>query len=226
MEPLQAIHVDLIGPFPVESDAGSRYILTVVDEATRFSAAHALPSKGDAADALMRTIVLWERQTGHKVKRVRLDGGGEFGSTAFLGELQARGIIYDPTAPYSPESNGLSERHNRTLVERMRCLMAHAQVPAELWEEAMSVANELKNMSPASGLPMVPYEAFLGKRPDVSRLRTFGCVAHIHVPKEKRGKLDARSVMGVHLWTNPWSRISTCLVDGRVVRPREVVSVP
>ena len=40
------------------------------------------------------------------------------------------------------------------------------------------------------GVHTLPEEVFIGKRPNLSHLRIFGCPVYIHVPKEKRSKLD------------------------------------
>jgi len=39
---------------------------------------------------------------------------------------------------------------------------------------------------------MTPEEKFIGKKPDVSHLKVFGCIAYVHVPDEKRSKLDPK----------------------------------
>ena len=40
---------------------------------------------------------------------------------------------------------------------------------------------------------MTPYEAWNGVKPDLSHIKVFGCDAYLFVPKEKRGKLQAKS---------------------------------
>jgi hypothetical protein len=35
-------------------------------------------------------------------------------------------------------------------------------------------------------------EKFTGKKPDVSHFRVFGCIAYVHVPEEKKSKLDSK----------------------------------
>jgi hypothetical protein len=40
---------------------------------------------------------------------------------------------------------------------------------------------------------MKPKEKFTGKKPDVSHLIVFGCIAYVHVPDEKRSKLDPKA---------------------------------
>jgi hypothetical protein len=39
---------------------------------------------------------------------------------------------------------------------------------------------------------MTPKENFTSKKPDVSHLKVFGCIAYVHVPDEKRSKLDPK----------------------------------
>jgi len=40
---------------------------------------------------------------------------------------------------------------------------------------------------------MTPEEKFTGKKPDVSHLRVFSCIAYVHVPDEKKSKLDLKA---------------------------------
>jgi hypothetical protein len=40
---------------------------------------------------------------------------------------------------------------------------------------------------------MTPEEKFTGKKPNVSHLRVFGCIAYVHVLDEKRSKLNPKA---------------------------------
>ena len=40
---------------------------------------------------------------------------------------------------------------------------------------------------------MSPYELYFGKKPNLAHLRIFGSIVYVHVPKEKRRKLDAKA---------------------------------
>ena len=42
-----------------------------------------------------------------------------------------------------------------------------------------------------------PKEVFSDKKPEVSPLRIFGCPVYIHIPKEKRTKLDPSGKKGI-----------------------------
>ena len=60
-----------------------------------------------------------------------------------------------------------------------------------LWEKACSTAVYLQNRIPHRILEdKTPEEAFTGKRPEVGHLRIFGCPVYIHIPVEKRTKLE------------------------------------
>lgn len=45
--------------------------------------------------------------------------------------------MHQTTNPYTPEQNGLSERMNRTLIERSKCMLINAQLQNYFWGEAV-----------------------------------------------------------------------------------------
>lgn len=83
------------------------------------------------------------------------------------------------TAPYSPQQNGVVERRNRTLLEMTRSILKHMDLPNYLWGEAIRHATYLINRVAIRSLEgMTPYEAYKGRKPNLSHLRVFGCVCH------------------------------------------------
>jgi len=81
-----------------------------------------------------------------------------------------------------------------------RCLLFQSGLPKEFWAEAMDCATYLRNRSPSSALNgQLPEEIVTGKAVKLDPLLVFGSVAYIHVPKPKRGKLDATSQKMVFL---------------------------
>ncbi|THG94299.1 hypothetical protein EW145_g8166 [Phellinidium pouzarii] len=70
----------------------------------------------------------------------------------------------------------------------------HADIPDSLWPELYAHANYLRNLSPSSRLKgLTPFEAYYGKKPNVSNLRPFWASLYIHVPDQQRLKLDPRA---------------------------------
>lgn len=223
--PMERLHVDLMGPMSEESLDGTFYSLTVIDEATGFSWVRPLEGKtgAETAQELLDIIKATELKTGHKLKAIRSDRGGEFVNQQLGEELRKRGAKHELTAGYSPESNGMAERTNRTLVERARSMLHWAKCPRSFWAEALEVACYLRNLAPTAGRPATPYEMLFGVRPDLSRLHTFGCMAYVHVDKDLRSKLDFKCLQGVFLRVDLESKQSRVFVDGKVVVSRDVV---
>lgn len=219
---LERIHVDLCGPM-TETLGGNKYFLIVVDEASRYSKLVLLKAKSDAPAALIDVIRQWERATESRVKAVRSDQGREFINNELASFYQQHGIKAEATAAYSPESNGMAERCNRTIMERVRSMMADAGVPDCFWGEAASYANQLRNVSPAAGLTTTPYEAFYGRKPDISKLRIFGALAYVHVPKETRTKLQSKTAMGVLLRVDPDSCMYRVYIHGDIKWFRDAI---
>ena len=60
------------------------------------------------------------------MKRFRTDGGGEYTSKKFAEYLKSEGILKETTTPYTPLSNGVVEQANRTIMERVRCMLDDA----------------------------------------------------------------------------------------------------
>ena len=84
---------------------------------------------------------------------------------------------------------------NRTLVESARSMIAHAALSNIFWAEAISTAAYVRNRLPTTALKEneTPYESWYGRKPDVSHLRVFGCIAYASVPDSERRKFDKKS---------------------------------
>ncbi|CAI7747167.1 unnamed protein product [Closterium sp. NIES-54] len=62
------------------------------------------------------------------------------------------------------------------------------------------LATWIHNRSLTKTLPNVtPLEAWSGDKPDISNLRTFGCICYYHVTDATRTKLEAKAHVGMHL---------------------------
>eukprot|EP00253_Pinus_taeda_P023165 PITA_23165 len=80
------------------------------------------------------------------------------------------------------------------LMEKERSMLNGALLGHEFWAEAVEAPCYLGNISPSSMLEdKNPQEVWNGNKPSLSHLMVFGCDAYVHVPKEKRTKLDSKS---------------------------------
>jgi len=198
-EKLELMHGDLCGPVTPATPGGRRYFLLLVDDASRYMWAVLLDTKGAAADAIRHHQAAAEKECGRKLRVLRTDNGGEFTAAEFAAHCADEGIQRHFTAPYTPQQNGVVERRNQTVVATARALLKQRGMPAIYWGEAVMTAVHLLNRSPTKALDsMTPYEAWHGRKPVVSHLRIFGCLAFAkeltHV-----GKLDDRSTPGVFI---------------------------
>ncbi|KAF8064476.1 Retrovirus-related Pol polyprotein from transposon TNT 1-94 [Scenedesmus sp. PABB004] len=196
--PGELLHTD-VGDTGVRSAGGSRYHVTLIDDATGFSFFVPLASKSYVTNFLKETIPLIMTATGNRVKVLRSDNGGEYNSTELHAYLATKGTSHQFTTPYSPASNGKAERLNRTLLESAVAMLKAAGLPKTVWAEAFHTANFLRNVLPADGKSKTPWELFFGTKPDASRLRVFGCRAYVHTPAALRTKLEPSAQPGVFL---------------------------
>eukprot|EP00253_Pinus_taeda_P012191 PITA_12191 len=72
-------------------------------------------------------------------------------------------------------------------------MLSGARLGQEFWAEAVETACYLVNRSPSSTLEdKTLEEVWTSKKSSLSHLRVFRCDAYVHVPKEKRTKLDSK----------------------------------
>ncbi|KAG6539068.1 hypothetical protein ZIOFF_004221 [Zingiber officinale] len=157
-------------------------------------------TKNDAFQAFKKFKVLTENKTGYKIRTLRTDRGGEFLSTEFTRFCGNEGIERHLTAPYTPQQNGVVERRNRTVMAMARSLLKGTHMPARFWGEAVRHAVYLLNRLPTKALgERTPFEAWMGRKPHLSHLRVFGCVAYVKNTTPHLKKLDDRSSPMVYL---------------------------
>ena len=197
VELLDLVVVDLAGPNRPQTLGGKLYDMVIVDTYSQRAFVTLLAKKSDAAEALMRWIPQVELQTGKQLKRLRSDNGGEFFSGKFTDWLSLRGVVQQSTPSYSPQSNGIAERMNRTLQDKARTMMLETELPGSLWGEILLTSCVLRNLTPTSSLSVTPLQMWTGKKPSVEHLRVMGCKAFCQLDKvEQIGKYGARAWMG------------------------------
>jgi transposase InsO family protein len=168
--PLELVHVDLMGPMEHESLGVYLYLLAIEDDFSRFGKVVPLENKGEVPGALIKTLEEWAVLRETPVKRVRSDNGTKFVNNALETYFAQKGTVHETSAPYTPQQNGVVERYNRTIKEKVRCSLQECRASQDLWAEAELHASYLKNVLPAAGRTATPWELFIGRVLDLSQL--------------------------------------------------------
>ena len=111
--PLQLVAMDILGPFP-ESPAGNTHILVVADYFTRWAEAYAIPNQEATTVARKLTDEFFFRFS--PPEQLHSDQGRNFESEVISEVCRLLGVVKTRTTPYHPQSDGLVERFNRTLL--------------------------------------------------------------------------------------------------------------
>ena len=83
-------------------------------------------------------------------------------------------------------------------MEAVKTMRYDQDLPMHLWAEVARTVVYVQTRISHSVLGFkTPEEMFMGKKPEVSHLKIFGCLVYIHIPKEKRTKLDPSEKKGI-----------------------------
>jgi len=129
-KPFELIHADHV-PLDGISFGGSKYMLIIMDDCTRYTWAY-FSQRKDAitvAPLIRAFVVLILTQFNIMIKRWRTDGGsGEFLNSQIAVIYQEFGMIHECSTPHVKEQNGAIERRVQTLKNMERAMRAAAGV--------------------------------------------------------------------------------------------------
>ena len=153
----QRVGIDLIGLITPSSSSGNRFILCVIDYATRYPEAVALPgvSTEQVAEALCRIF----SRVGVP-RQILSDQGSQFVSEVMQEVYRLLSIQHITSTPYHPQANGLVEKFNGTLKSMIKklCLERPSDWDRYL-EPALFAYREVKQDS----LGFSPFELLYGR---------------------------------------------------------------
>jgi transposase InsO family protein len=181
----------VLPPMPVKSLGGSLNYVMFIDDFSRKTWLYLLKTKDEVFSKFQEFKAEVENLTDKKIKTIRSDNGGEYTSKELVAFCKEVGIRRELIVPHKPQQNGVVEKKNRTIEESVKAMMNDQNLSMFLWGEAAMTVVYVQNRSPHRILKnMTHEEALLGKKPKVEHLRIFGCLVYIHVPKDKRKKLE------------------------------------
>lgn len=221
---LDLIHTDVCGPMQTESFGKKKLILTIIDDFSRFTVIYFLRHKSEVGEKVKEYIAMVENKFKCKPKTIRSDRGGEYMAGELKQYFRSKGIATQYTAPYSPQQNGVAERKNRTLIEMARCMLTDAGLPKYLWAEAVNMANYIQNRTITKGADTIPHILWNDSKPNVVNWQIFGTKCYVHIPTEKRRKLDNTATQMIFIGYDGESKAYRCFdpVNRKLVISRDV----
>ncbi|KAL0308644.1 UNVERIFIED_CONTAM: Retrovirus-related Pol polyprotein from transposon TNT 1-94 [Sesamum radiatum] len=197
---LELIHTDVCGPMRTPSHEQNRYFILFIDDYSRMTWVYFMREKSEVFKVFKKFKNLVEKQSGRSIKVLRSDRGKEYNNSEFNKFCEEEGIEHQTTVSYNPQQNGVSERKNRTVMEMARSMLQEKHLPKAFWAEAVYTAVYLLNRCPTKAVQnMTPIEAWSGKKPSAKHLRVFGSICYVHIPTEKRHKLEEKTEKGIFL---------------------------
>lgn len=91
-EKLELVHSYVWGPFEVRSNGGNCYFLTFIDEFTIYMQVYLIERRSEVFTQFKKLNLHVEKQSGCKLKKLRIDGGGEYTSREFVRFCTDEGI--------------------------------------------------------------------------------------------------------------------------------------
>uniref|UniRef100_A0A2N9IT58 Integrase catalytic domain-containing protein n=1 Tax=Fagus sylvatica TaxID=28930 RepID=A0A2N9IT58_FAGSY len=225
-EPLELVHSDVFGPVKQPSIGGMRYMVTFIDDFSRYVWVFFMKEKSDTFSKFKEFRESAEGEVGKKIGCLRTDNGGEYSSSEFSQYLRECRIRHQYTCANTPQQNGIAERKNRHLAEVCRSMLHAKNVPGRFWAEAMRTAAFVINRLPQPRLEFVsPFEKLWNMKPTVSYFRVFGCVCYVFVPNHLRSKFDKKAVRCIFVGYDSQRKGWKCCdpTSGRCYTSRDVV---
>ena len=156
--PFQQVGMDLLGPFPT-SRSENRWIVVATDYMTRYAETAALP-KGTAQEVakfFIHQVVLR-----HGAPEVLItDRGTAFTAELMQGVLRYSNTDHRRTTAYHPQTNGLTERLNKTMADM---LSMYVDVEHKTWDEILPYVTFAYNTAIQETTQMTPFELVYGRQ--------------------------------------------------------------
>lgn len=196
--PGELMSADVCGPFHM-SFSKRKYLVIFKDAYSKYCFGYFLKEKSEVKTVLKEVLAFSENQ-GNPIKEFLSDNGGEFDNNEVKQILKKYGVTQRLTAPYTPQQNGASERENRTVIEMARTFKysnKNVQFPEAIWAELVRTAIYILNRTRKTPVDdKSPHELWFGRKPRITHLRIVGSECYVHVPSQKRKKMDSKAIKG------------------------------
>ena len=156
--PFSRIAMDIVGPLP-KSARGHRYILVIVDYATRYP--EAIPLRTASAKAIAHELFLLFSRMGI-CDAILSDQGSNFMSRVLKLLYKWLNVERIRTSVYHPQTDGLVERFNKTLKNMLKKLV---DVDGRDWDQLIPYVLFSIREVPQASTGFSPFELLYGRQP-------------------------------------------------------------
>lgn len=160
--PFERVGIDLIGPLHTSS-SGNRWVVVAIDHLTRYAETSALPTAtADDVATFFLTNILLRHGAPHTLLS---DRGRVFLSALVQGLLAACNTIHSTTTAYHPQTNGLTERLNRTPLDM---LAMYTDANQTNWDKVLPFITFAYNTSIQATTNFSPFFLLFGREASVT----------------------------------------------------------
>ena len=143
MRSLFNVHSDVCDPITPPTIDDKRYFVIYIDEYTHYCVTYLIAHKSDVFSTFKDFTEKSQTHFNLRIANLYVDNAKEYFSNEMKQYCVNNGTSFHPTIPYTPELNGMSERMNRTIVEKARSMIKDAKLPQQFWGEAVLTATKL-----------------------------------------------------------------------------------
>ena len=155
--PFKKVAIDIVGPLPMTNNR-NRYILTLIDMATRWP--EAVPLKKVTAEDICEALYSIFTRMGFP-EEILSDNGPQFSSELYVQVCKMLNIKISHSSIYHPQSNGMVERLNGTLKTMLRKVVTEG---LDNWDTVLQSVLFAYREVPNETTLISPYELMFGRK--------------------------------------------------------------
>ena len=134
-QPFERLNLDFKGPLP--SKTQNKYMLTIIDEYSRFP--FVIPCPDLTATTVIQGLCSLFTIIGVPAY-IHTDQGAAFMSEDLKSFLHEQRVAVSRTSPYNPQGNGPCERYNGIIWKTVQLALANRKMPISKWESVIPEA--------------------------------------------------------------------------------------
>ena len=196
---LERVHGDICGP--IHPPCGPfRYFMVLIDASMRWSHVCLLATRNISFSRILAQIIKLRAQfPDYPIKSIRLDHAGEFTSQTFTDYCMSVGINIEHPVAHTHTQNGLAE----SLIKRLQLiaipLLMKTKLPTSARGHAIMYAANLVHIRPTAYHEYSPFQLVLGKPPNISHIRIFGCAIYVPIAPTHHTKMGPQRRLRIYV---------------------------